>query len=235
MASWPQHRIDGFYDWSWLLTHYLTLGPEAEQADLPAYLGTRSQSLTEHLGVSEATLLRGLGRYLRGPLEVRSSTFVRNRAISGYQLNGLASAGFTSRGGAIYHFHSPGARIRNSVLWANTECVGANTVFPPPTTPACAGNASLVSLRTLTNGSFAVGYSDIQQTGYAGSGNLSVDPLFQGTGNSYEDLTFSPMSPCIDAGNPDPIYDDVAFPPSMGTVRNDMGHNGGPLAGGWLP
>jgi tetratricopeptide (TPR) repeat protein len=71
VASWPQHRIDGFYDWSWLLTHYLTLGPEAEQADLPAYLGTRSQSLTEHLGVSEATLLRGLGRYLRGPLEVR--------------------------------------------------------------------------------------------------------------------------------------------------------------------
>ncbi len=37
-------------------------------------------------------------------------------------------------------------------------------------------------------------------------------------------------SPCIDAGNPDPQYDDGCFPPSRGTVRNDMGAYGGPGA-----
>ena len=40
-------------------------------------------------------------------------------------------------------------------------------------------------------------------------------------------------SPCIDAGNPDPQHNDVCLPPSLGTVRNDMGAHGGPSACEW--
>ena len=39
---------------------------------------------------------------------------------------------------------------------------------------------------------------------------------------------------CIDAGNPDPAYNDVSFPPSLGGIRNDIGAHGGPEAIGWL-
>ncbi|MHA2100651.1 MAG: choice-of-anchor D domain-containing protein, partial [Candidatus Kariarchaeaceae archaeon] len=41
-------------------------------------------------------------------------------------------------------------------------------------------------------------------------------------------------SQCIDAGDPDSSYNDVCFPPSLGTERNDMGAHGGPGGCGWL-
>jgi hypothetical protein len=34
-------------------------------------------------------------------------------------------------------------------------------------------------------------------------------------------------------GDPDPIYNDLCFPPSRGTARNDMGAHGGPCACCW--
>ena len=100
--------------------------------------------------------------------------------------------------------------------------------------------------------SITISYSDIQG-GEAGivtnnngtvnwlEGNIDEDPLFVGTG----DYPFSLLedSPCIDAGNPDPIYYDPEDPgnpgyalyPAMGTIINDMGAYGGPNAIGWPP
>ena len=48
-------------------------------------------------------------------------------------------------------------------------------------------------------------------------------------------------SPCIDAGNPDAMYNDpesmfrpgYAQLPARGTIRNDMGAYGGPAAADW--
>jgi hypothetical protein len=59
--------------------------------------------------------------------------------------------------------------------------------------------------------------------------NLSVPPMFTDTLKS--DFTLRPASPCVDAGNPDPVYNDWedtenpgnARWPAQGTVRNDMG------------
>ena len=45
-----------------------------------------------------------------------------------------------------------------------------------------------------------------------------------------EDYSLAPASPLIDAGNPDPAYDDQQ-PPGQGDPRNDMGAYGGPHAG----
>jgi hypothetical protein len=42
--------------------------------------------------------------------------------------------------------------------------------------------------------------------------------------------SLQPGSPCIDAGDPYYTYNDRYFPPSQGTVRNDMGYTGGPYA-----
>ena len=66
--------------------------------------------------------------------------------------------------------------------------------------------------------------------GFAGEGNIDEDPLFidpsVGNGSAYNGLTavwgLLEGSPCIDAGDPDPMYNDPD-----GT-RNDMGVYGGP-------
>jgi hypothetical protein len=78
-------------------------------------------------------------------------------------------------------------------------------------------------------GSTDVTYSCISG-GYAGTGNINADPLFvnpsSGNGTAYNGLIASwwlqDTSPCIDAGNPDPVFNDPD-----GT-RNDMGAYGGP-------
>jgi hypothetical protein len=56
-----------------------------------------------------------------------------------------------------------------------------------------------------------------------GDANISKDPL---QGN---DFSLSVGSPCIDAGNPEELYNDAALPPGLGSVRNDMGVYGGPM------
>jgi hypothetical protein len=80
----------------------------------------------------------------------------------------------------------------------------------------------------ISSASGTVTYSDIQG-GYTGAGNIVSDSLFANT-STYELLS---NSPCIDGGNPDTDYNDICFPPSKGTARNDMGIYGGPAACGW--
>jgi len=78
------------------------------------------------------------------------------------------------------------------------------------------------------SGPVNVTYSDVQN-GYTGEGNINGNPAFK----SDQDLTIVAGSPCIDAGNPDPQYNDQCFPPSLGSARNDMGAHGGPGACNW--
>ena len=71
-----------------------------------------------------------------------------------------------------------------------------------------------------------VAFSDIQMpdtTSYHGTCNIAHNPIF----NSPTDLTISEVSPCIDAGSDLVRMNDVCRPPSLGTVRNDMGKDGG--------
>jgi hypothetical protein len=78
---------------------------------------------------------------------------------------------------------------------------------------------------------------NILQEPVPGIGNqVGVDPWFD------EELGapwLSPISPAIDAGHPDLVYNDIEDPdnpdfalwPSQGTLRNDIGYTGGPYAG----
>jgi len=81
-------------------------------------------------------------------------------------------------------------------------------------------------------GYISADYNDIQAgVSYYGSAqpgphDLAIDPQFVYT----VDYRLQPGSPCIDAGVEDPDYADV-IPPGQGTLRNDMGAYGGPLAG----
>jgi hypothetical protein len=73
-----------------------------------------------------------------------------------------------------------------------------------------------------------VNYSDVQG-GYPGTGNFSINPVF----SSLETYALLDASPCVDAGDPDTFFNDTCFPPSLGTVRNDVGAYGGPGACAW--
>ena len=70
--------------------------------------------------------------------------------------------------------------------------------------------------------------------GYPGEGNINTDPLFLDPdgaddilGTPDDDLRLSAGSPCIDAGDPDPQYND------RDGTRNDMGAYGGPSGMIW--
>ncbi|MFI5251497.1 MAG: hypothetical protein ACHQQQ_03600 [Bacteroidota bacterium] len=99
--------------------------------------------------------------------------------------------------------------LRNNIIWGNT--------------------ASTSPQISISAGGAAVSYCDVQG-GYIGAGDINADPLF--TDTSYY---FYAGSPCKDAGDPNPLYNDVEDPanpgyalfPSMGTLRNDMGAYGG--------
>jgi hypothetical protein len=62
----------------------------------------------------------------------------------------------------------------------------------------------------------------------SGKGDVFADPLFVDPDNC--NFYLQDKSPAIDAGNQQSVFDDMSFPPSKGTKRNDMGATGGPYA-----
>jgi parallel beta-helix repeat protein len=73
----------------------------------------------------------------------------------------------------------------------------------------------------------------IERTQFAGcpergKGDLLCDPMFVDPDNY--NFSLQDGSPAIDAGSDKGLYDDVSFPPSRGTRKNDMGATGGPYA-----
>jgi len=60
--------------------------------------------------------------------------------------------------------------------------------------------------------------------------NIFQDPQFV----SATDFQLQGTSPCIDAGEGSPANFDTCFPPSLGTVTNDIGAYGGPNACQWI-
>lgn len=122
-----------------------------------------------------------------------------------------------SYGGGILVWNST-VSVRNSIFWGNEYGDGFSTID-------IAGTA----------GAIAVTYSNVEG-GFAGEGNLNADPVFSDDSVAYLD----PSSPCVDAGNPSPEFNDTEDPanagsarwPAHGLLRNDMGAFGGPGSAG---
>ena len=83
---------------------------------------------------------------------------------------------------------------------------------------------------TQFSGNAMVTYSDVEMPDpmdiWPGEGNINADPFFE---NLFTLKIRCDYSPCVDAGSPQPWYNDLYFPPSCKTERNDMGAHGGPL------
>jgi hypothetical protein len=125
-----------------------------------------------------------------------------------FENNTIINNSATLFGGGLYII-GIAPQLMNTIIWGNTA----------PNNPQIYGTADIQ-------------YSDVEGVVYPGTGNISEDPQFV-VNNEY--CILEATSPCVDAGNPDPMYFDVgaggnALPPAHGSILNDMGHCGGPAS-----
>jgi hypothetical protein len=100
--------------------------------------------------------------------------------------------------------------VKNNIIWGNIATISGNQI------------------KLRSGGSADVTYCNVEG-GWPGDGNIDTDPNFEN-----DKLLLADGSVCIDAGDPDPKYNDpegipgMGLWPAKGTVRNDMGAYGGP-------
>jgi hypothetical protein len=144
--------------------------------------------------------------------------------------NSILSSNVTSASSGEY-----GAGLGVSSIVSNSSVVNCTFAYNNANGIYSLGTQPLVmnSILFFNNGNAAqisgptnVTYCDVQG-GFAGLGNINRNPIFLSTAN----LIIVPGSPCVDAGNTNAVYNDVCFPPSLGSQLNDMGAHGGPGAG----
>jgi hypothetical protein len=149
----------------------------------------------------------------RGAPLITNNIIWKNRAKSGGGLscgrsscsviNNAVTSNVADHGGGMF-FEGGTTRIANSIFWDNGDDLGS-VEFKPGSRPS---------------------HSDIGDGDFLRiNGNMAVDPRFVDLEKG--DLHLRPESPCIDAGNPAPVYND----PDGST--NDMGAYGGPKASSW--
>ena len=173
-----------------------------------AFLRVSDQGLVERC-TFEGNIATGMGQFGSGGgaidagpgIVVLRSTFVDN----------TADDAFSNGGGAV----------RGAVRSINCTFVGNRALPGTPGTiaPTSAGSVTeLVNCIVLDNSAIPIGpgasvhHSNVQG-GYAGLGNIDLDPLFWSVPN---DLGLLPGSPCIDAGDP-------TTPPDLDGSAADMG------------
>ena len=133
---------------------------------------------------------------------------IENNTIVGNSSSGSGSSA-AGKGGGILVW-STSIQAKNNIIWGNAQTTGEQI--------ALIGSSSTFTYNLV-------------EGGFTGTGNIDADPFFETTG-----FYLSDSSACIDAGDPDPIYNDPEGSPGMGmwpatgTVRNDMGAYGGPLS-----
>ena len=131
------------------------------------------------------------------------ANILENNSIVGNLAFGAGATLTAGRGGGLV-VTSASVLVRNTILWNNHQMRGGQI-----------------------DGSPTVSYSCVQG-GFSGTGNIDAFPMFADSA-----FILGEGSPCIDAGDSSPSYDDpgtggTASFPSRGGLRNDIGAYGGP-------
>ncbi|MCK4255289.1 T9SS type A sorting domain-containing protein [candidate division WOR-3 bacterium] len=159
--------------------------------------------------------------------------------------NVTISENIAEEGGGFYCRNTSSPSLTNVTISENTAEEGGGFYCCDTSSPSLVNcilwNDTPQEIYIFFSGQVYATYSDIQG-GWTGTGNIDEDPMFvSGPLGDYHLCPFTP-SPCIDAGNPDPMYNDPENPlipgyamwPALGTVRNDMGVYGGPNTDIWI-
>jgi hypothetical protein len=163
---------------------------------------------------------RGGGVYVQGTLFLLNS-IISNNTIDAS--SGHPNSGLVRKGGGVYTSASDSLSIINSTLVSNSP----EGIFNDNGVVSIKNSILFFNAANQIVGVDSAAYCDVQN-GYGGTGNINQNPVFE----SMLVPQIVPGSPCVDAGDPDSIYNDVCFPPSLGTARNDIGAHGGPGACG---
>jgi len=143
-----------------------------------------------------------------------------NSTIQGNTIFGNQASGYVGLGGAIYCVNSSPAIINNTISGNSTLGSGytGGGLYLSNSNPLVVncifwGNINgQISASGSSNPQ--VTYSNVQN-GYTGTGNINSNPLFFNVTLGDYHLLWD--SPCIDAGDPNPIYND------LDGTRADMG------------
>jgi hypothetical protein len=132
---------------------------------------------------------------------------------------------------AVYNNVSnhPSIQIKNNIIWGNDDEYGRIFSFQN-----MSPDSITIAYTAIDTSSSDSWYGDVTW----GYGNIFNNPIFLDTLNYMLDND----SPCIDAGSPDQVYNDIEDPenpgyaqwPALGTCRNDMGRYGGPGAAEYI-
>ena len=210
------------------VTNNQALGPSSEGGGMSIRYSTSPIFLSNNL-IAENVSVQGGGILVENQSEgdshrmrnfnYKDQTFGENAKVGQYTFlsnkildeavienNTVVNNEATSYCGGILCFNTL-PEIRNSIIWGNE------------------GSGNQIHSTGI------VEYSDVEG-GYTGIGNIDSLPLF----TNLEYYLLDPNSPCVDAGDPDPIYNDVEDPnnpgyalfPALGSLTNDMGTFGGP-------
>ncbi len=178
----------------------------------------RGNTISSNLGE-----LNGGGLYLYQSDPVIANNIIVNNRAGAY-------------GGGLFYNHSNGDFFNNTVT-ENMAALGGGGTYNFYSVPSItnsifwANNAPLGSEIFNYSGSSAITYSDIQG-GWAGEGNIDIDPLFRDPGNDDYHLRYTPCgdtldSPCIDVGSPAIIDSLLDCAWGLGMIASDMGAYGG--------
>ena len=151
-----------------------------------------------------------------GGIFVSGNASIQNSIISNNSVSGI-----TSHGGAGMYISNGTTNVQNSTVAYN----GRDGLY----IHSSADTTQVInSIFYFNGGSEIAGRADVTFSnvdgGYPGEGNIDFNPVFYGD----KVLRIVPGSPSIDKGSPEIVYNDVFFPPSLGTVHNDQGAHGGP-------
>ena len=156
----------------------------------------------------------GAGMYLRRGAASLTNSIVKNNSTT-------ASADYTHELGAGVFVYEATLACENSTVAYNTK----EGIYNQDGIMQAVNSILYFNSGEEVIGTATVTYSDVEG-GHDGEGNIDCDPWFE----SILDLRIRADSCCVDAGNPASRYNDECFPPSHGTVLNDIGAHGGPGA-----
>jgi len=181
----------------------------------------------------------GGGILMESFCEVNHCTIYNNEALSGGGIyndlgkisNCLIFLNSAPEGGGVY---GKNAEIKNSTIYGNIADTGGG-VCGSPSIRNCIIWKNETDDISITNMNF------VKDTCFGGApdvnGNIDLDPRFINPEPDISgwDFHLADDSPCIDAGNPEKVYNDGFLPPGKGTTRCDMGAYGGPKNYAWEP
>jgi len=197
------------------------------------YVNTSLPLISDNIIVRNQAIASGGGIYCEG-----SSPLIIDNRIMANKTSGLYSRGggincyggsnpqillnlivddSSAYGGGVYCWSNSNPVLNKNSIAGNVGIVNGGGLYALASSPILVNSIlwanSPQSVSLGSGGSAAAAYCDIQQS-WPGIGNINSNPAFLGTSGDYRLLW---GSPCIDTGDPDPIYNDPD-----GT-RSDMG------------